>query len=430
MKMSSNLEPMPIKSSQRWLILAIVTLSGLLAPMASTIYLPSLVQIEDDLEASRQHVDLSVSAYLVTVGIAPLFWGAMSDGSGRRWVALVSQLILVLASLGCALAPSLEVLIVMRVLKAVGASACSVSGIGTITDVYLPHEKGRAMGIFFIGPMFGPSLGPLIGGIINQYGHWRDVFWFLMAASSVLLVATFFFLPETLARQPNSLRFYSSSKWPGFRTEGSLGNPLQTLALFRYPRVLAMLLYAGIIYGSYYNISLSHSRVMQQQYHLSSLSTGLSYLSIGTGNILGSYLGGLLGDVAYNSPRTSQSPESRLHACWPGAILIMVGLALNGFFIAFQYPLPLTLFAQFMVGLGMANVFTVSSTYLTDLLPTKASSVTACTNFMRNLVSGAVTSFSTTLIQAIGPFYLFLAFSAAQLIGIALLALLTLKKSK
>ncbi|KAJ9087335.1 hypothetical protein DSO57_1034371 [Entomophthora muscae] len=196
MKMYSNLEPMPIKNSQRWLILAIVTLSGLLAPMASTIYLLSLVQIEDDLEASHQHLDLSVLAYLVTVGIALLFWGAMFDRSGRQWVALVLQLILVLASLGCALALSLEVLIVMRVLKAVGALACSVSGIGTITDIYLPHKKGRAMGIFFIGPMFGPSLGPLIGGIINQYGHWRDVFWFLMAASSMLLVANFSSFPR------------------------------------------------------------------------------------------------------------------------------------------------------------------------------------------------------------------------------------------
>ncbi|KAJ9087334.1 hypothetical protein DSO57_1034370 [Entomophthora muscae] len=84
---------------------------------------------------------------------------------------------------------------------------------------------------------------------------------------------------------------------------------------------------------------------MQQQYHLFLLSTSLSYLSIGTRNILGSYFGGLLGDVAYNLPRTSQLPELRLHACCLGTILIMVGLALNSFFIVFQYPLPLTLFA-------------------------------------------------------------------------------------
>ncbi|KAI0233475.1 Dityrosine transporter 1 [Massospora cicadina] len=401
------------KPYRRGLILGLVTLSGLLAPMASTIYLPSLLRIENDLNASRQDVDLSVSA-----GGRPPLLGAMADSSGRRWVAIVSQLILVLSSLGCGLSPTLEVLIVMRVLKAVGASACSVSGIGTISDIYSPHEKGRAMGVFFIGPMFGPSLGPLVGGIINQYGHWRDVFWFLAIASAVLLIATIVFLPETLPAR----------RWPGFRAKGSVANPLQTLALFRFPRVLAMLLYAGIIYGSYYNISVSHSRIMHEQYHLSSLLTGLSYLAIGSGNVMGSYLGGSLGDWAYNSPRTANGPESRLHACWSGAALIMVGLFLNGLFIQLHYHLSLTLTAQFLVGLGMANVFTVTSTYLTDLLPTKASSVTACTNFMRNVVSGAVTSFSTPLMQLIGPLYLFLIFSLAQLVGVALLLTLTLTK--
>lgn len=412
----------PLSSTRRSIILMIVTLSGLLSPMASTIYLPSMIHIEKDFDATKAELDLSVSLYLLTVGISPLFWGTLSDRAGRRWIAILSQTIMLLASIGCALSESINTLIIMRVLKAVGASACSVTGIGTISDIYSPVEKGAAMGIFFIGPMFGPSLGPLIGGIINEYGDWRSVFWFLTIACVVLITATFFFVPETLkkpSKKTTCKRFQLSS----------LGNPLSSLSLFQYPKVLAMLLYAGLIYGSYYNISLSQTRIMHNLYKLSSLKTGLTYLSIGAGNILGSYFGGRFSDYIYfranrNSNFPSR-PEARLHSCWPGAILIMIGLGLNGFFVEYRYALSFTLFSQFLVGLGMANVFTVTSTYLTDLFPSKAASVTACTNFMRNFVSSIVTSFSTNLMAAIGPFYLFLTFASLQIVGLIILFLMT-----
>ncbi|KAI9294498.1 MFS general substrate transporter, partial [Neoconidiobolus thromboides FSU 785] len=418
--------------------LFLITISGMIAPLASTIYLPSVNLINLDLNTNDSMVDLSVSLFLFTIAVFPLMWGNLSDQVGRRTPSIISQVILILASLACGLSNSIEALIAFRVLLGIGSSAYAVIGVGIIIDLFSKEEKGFAMGIFFIGATFGPSLGPLLGGIINEYFRdWRYNFYFLFVLSIILFILNFIFIKETLSPEKRKeiqiIKIENScfNLFNRFYVKYNLNlNPLKCFYLFFNLRVLILMLYSGLIYGSYYNISLSQTRIMDEQYKLKSIEIGLSYLPSGIGNMLGSYTGGILSDylikrASIKNGNDNINYEYRLNGAWFGVALVMLGLFLTGYHIESDHSLYLVLLAQFIIGFGMANVFIIINTYLTDIVSDKPSSITACTNFMRFGLSGIITSFSSKLLQNLGPFYLFLIFSLLQIFGFVVLAYFT-----
>lgn len=91
-------------------------------------------------------------------------------------------------------------LIVFRILSGAAAASVQAVGAGTAADVWEPKERGRAMGLFYIGPLCGPGLAPVIGGALTQGFGWRSTLWFLAIFGGVILILIFFLLPETVAR--------------------------------------------------------------------------------------------------------------------------------------------------------------------------------------------------------------------------------------
>lgn len=71
-------------------------------------------------------------------------------------------------------------LIVMRMLSGGSAASVQAVGAGTIADIWEPKERGRAMGIFYLGPLCGPLFAPIIGGALAQRWNWRATLWFLV----------------------------------------------------------------------------------------------------------------------------------------------------------------------------------------------------------------------------------------------------------
>lgn len=94
----------------------------------------------------------------------------------------------------------MPVLIGMRILQAVGSSAVTSSGAGSLADMYEVRERGRKLGLFYGMPMLGPTLGPLIGGALgNAYG-WRSALYFLAVFAGLMTIA-FLFFPDTWRRE-------------------------------------------------------------------------------------------------------------------------------------------------------------------------------------------------------------------------------------
>ncbi|KAF7905171.1 uncharacterized protein EAF01_005692 [Botrytis porri] len=124
--------------------------------------------------ASKTLTNLAVAMYLLAMSIFPLWWSAFSEIFGRRTMYLMYFAFFTLWSAIAAISTSMAMLIVMIVLGGGAATSVLAMGAGTIADIWESKERGRVMGIFFLGPMLGPLLALIIGGAVAEKWGWRS----------------------------------------------------------------------------------------------------------------------------------------------------------------------------------------------------------------------------------------------------------------
>lgn len=130
------------------------------------------------------------------MSIFPLWWSSFSETLGRRTIYLVSFTLFLLFNILSAISSNIAMLIVMRILGGGAAASVQAVGAGTIADIWESRERGRAMGIFYLGPLCGPLFAPIIGGVLAERFGWRSTQWFLAIYGALMLVFLFFALPE------------------------------------------------------------------------------------------------------------------------------------------------------------------------------------------------------------------------------------------
>lgn len=180
--------------------LELIILLGLLAaigPLSIDTYLPSIPTIADVLGTSTAVVQQSVSAYFLGLAAGQIVCGPFSDRFGRRPILFFGLVLYLIATLACAYAPSIGVLIIGRAVQGLGASATPAAGRAVIRDIWSGDRAARAMSFVMMVMSFAPVIAPLLGGQIFTHFGWQAIFW-LMAAFGVLLLALVQFrLPET-----------------------------------------------------------------------------------------------------------------------------------------------------------------------------------------------------------------------------------------
>ena len=137
-------------------------------PMGTSIILPAVEDVARLLHTSETMVNVLVGIFLLSLGVFPMWWSNFSERHGRRPVYIVSFSWFLAFSVGSAVAPSISALIVLRMLAGAGALAVQACGAATVADLYVPEERGAALGIFYLGPLLGPFLLPIIGGAVAQ----------------------------------------------------------------------------------------------------------------------------------------------------------------------------------------------------------------------------------------------------------------------
>ncbi|KAJ9077183.1 Dityrosine transporter 1 [Entomophthora muscae] len=416
------------------LILLLVAVAGILAPISSAIYFPALPDIQDNLRTTEPLVFLSASGFMLGMGLAPLAWGTISDAYGRRGVFLWTTALFVLSSIGCGISKTIELLISMRTLQGISSSAAMVTGVSVIIEIFPATKRGSAIGMFLIGPLIGPIAGPILGGFLNQYFGWQYIFWFLGGLGAVVLLCLLIYLPETLPdvqRKPYPFRINLFP--PTICRTGPILNPLLPLVYMKQAKVCLIVTYACLTFSAYHFVASIQVIVMKKVYNLSSFHVGLSYLPLGIGNIVGSTLGGYYSDAImryYTAYKPTQlCPEVRLYAIVFGIVAFLFGLVMAGFSLAHTLPLAVTLFAQFLIGFGMTNIFTGISTYLIDLFPCQSSSIMACSACLRTVSAAVVSGLGPTLINHLGYKSSYCIMAVFQLPGIIGLGFLVFSSS-
>ena len=152
--------------------LALALLLGL-QPVTTDLYLPALPRLAIDLHAPMAAVQLTMSALLLSFGLAQLLMGPLADRFGRRPVLLGGLGLYAVASVLAAVAPVIEALIAARALQGVGMAASVVCARAMVRDLYEPHEGAQVMSKAMSGLGLLAIASPTLGGLLTQLGGWR-----------------------------------------------------------------------------------------------------------------------------------------------------------------------------------------------------------------------------------------------------------------
>ena len=163
----------------------------------------ALPSIAGDLDADIAGLQWTVSAYTVVMASLLMFSGSMADRLGRKRIFVTGLTVFSAASLLCSLAPSVELLVVSRVLQGVGASMLNPVAMSIITNTFTePRERAQAVGIW--GAVFGiaMALGPIVGGGLVATAGWPWIFLINVPLGLAAIVLTLRFVPESRAPRP------------------------------------------------------------------------------------------------------------------------------------------------------------------------------------------------------------------------------------
>src|SRR5688572_33438998 len=204
-----------------------------MGPLAIDTYLPALPRIARELHTSDALVQVSLSVYFIGIALGQAFYGPLSDRMGRKPALYLGLVMFILASVGCALATSVQMLIAFRFLQALGGCAPLVVPRAIVRDHFDQRGSVRMLSILILIMGVAPILAPLIGGQLLVMFGWRSAFWALAAYSAVWFVLAFLFLDESLPtarrrREPLSaiLRIYGrlllDRRYMGYVASGGL----------------------------------------------------------------------------------------------------------------------------------------------------------------------------------------------------------------
>ncbi|HHU7503915.1 TPA: multidrug efflux MFS transporter Bcr [Escherichia coli] len=203
---------------------AIVFILGLLAmlmPLSIDMYLPALPVISAQFGVPAGSTQMTLSTYILGFALGQLIYGPMADSFGRKPVVLGGTLVFAAAAVACALAQTIDQLIVMR-------------------DIYPKEEFSRMMSFVMLVTTIAPLMAPIVGGWVLVWLSWHYIFWILAVAAILASAMIFFLIKETLPperRQP-------------FHIRTTIGN---FAALFRHKRVLSYMLASGFSFAGMFS---------------------------------------------------------------------------------------------------------------------------------------------------------------------------------
>ncbi|WP_394434319.1 MFS transporter [Streptomyces sp. SGAir0957] len=185
---------------RRMLVLAICCMSLLIVSLDNTVLNVALPSMAKDFDATLSGMQWTIDAYTLVLAALLMLAGSTADRIGRRKVFMTGLIVFTAASVACSLAPNLELLVVFRMVQAVGGSMLNPVAMSIITNTFTdPRERARAIGVW--GGVVGISMaaGPLVGGLLVDSVGWRSIFWINLPVGLAALLLTFRYVPESRA---------------------------------------------------------------------------------------------------------------------------------------------------------------------------------------------------------------------------------------
>jgi DHA1 family bicyclomycin/chloramphenicol resistance-like MFS transporter len=179
-------------------VIATVIFLTAIAPLATDMYVPAFPGVAADLSATATQVQLPLTTFFVGMALGQLVGGPVSDQYGRRRLLVVSAVLMSVASIGCALTPSIGVMMAARFVQGFSGGWAMVIGRAVIVDLARGAQLVRVLNVISGVGGIAPIVGPLLGAVILQRSHWRMSFWAVAVLGVVMVLAVLVTAPESL----------------------------------------------------------------------------------------------------------------------------------------------------------------------------------------------------------------------------------------
>ncbi|KAM5348335.1 hypothetical protein ACJ41O_008159 [Fusarium nematophilum] len=416
--------PLNFARSRKWFITGLLSAITFMTPFASSILAPAISYVaetyhEDDLTQAA----MPVSIFLLGYAVGPLFLSPLSEIYGRHIIITVANAFFCAWLIGCALAPSLSTLVFFRFMCGLGGSASQTIGGAIIADLFPISERGRAMTIWMLGPMFGPSCAPVIGGFVAETIGWRWVNWITFIPATLAVVGMAILSCETnhqvlIRRKTQRLRrelnrpelrsCYVDPSAPALTRRQILLNGLTRplRLLFRSTIVFGVSLYIAFAYGCLYLLFNTIPMVFQGSYGWSVGITGIVYLTLLIGYMVGLFAFSAMSDKTVVRMTKANGgvyePEMRLPDCIYFAFLLPITFFWYGWAAdrAVHWIVPVIGLVPF--GLGIVGIWLPIQAYLIDAYAQYAASALAAFSVMRSVVAAFLPLAGPQMFRSLG----------------------------
>ena len=187
----------PCVAASRPFILAATILASAMGFIDGSVVTIALPAIERDLSAPFETIQWVVNGYTLTLGSILLIGGAAGDRYGRRGIFLIGIVIFTVASIACALAPGIPMLIGARLVQGIGAALMISQSLAIITASFPKTVRGQAIGVWAAASAITTALGPPLGGLLIDALSWRAAFWINLPIACAVIWLTLTHVPES-----------------------------------------------------------------------------------------------------------------------------------------------------------------------------------------------------------------------------------------
>ncbi|KAJ6486473.1 major facilitator superfamily domain-containing protein [Mycena vitilis] len=399
-------------SKKKWTSAAIVSLYTFVSPLSSSIMAPGLPDIAAKYDITNETLlAMTLSIFLVSFGIAPLFLAPLSEMYGR-YVLNLGNLITIAFSLGCAFAPTSGALLAFRFLSGASGSAPIACGGGVVSDLFSERDRAAAMAIYSLGPLIGPVVGPIMGGFVTEKVGIKYVFIIVAAVGGLASALGIPLLRETYAPL---IRLRKAKKAGGDPEKVAASHPvlvkehssnlhylwinLSRPAVLLFGSIICFLLslYMAFMYGIYYLMFTTFSTLFSETYGFNTGTGGLAYIGLGVGFMLATGFSAQSANQVYlhlaKKNGGKGEPEMRIPALIFGSLFVPIGLFWYGWSAQarIHWIMPI-------IGSGMMSTLYL---YLVDAFTYAASALSAASVF-RSLLGFAFPLFGQQMFAALG----------------------------
>ncbi|CAN9084950.1 unnamed protein product [Alternaria alternata] len=410
--------PLNWKASRKWGMVALISGITFLTPLASSQFAPGVPEVMRDFNSTSDLLEgFMVSVYVLGFAFGPLIIAPLSEMYGRLPLYHSCNLLFIVFTIAAAVATNMAQFVVFRFFMGCFGGAPMVLGGGTIADLIPREQRGTAMAVWMMGPTIGPCVGPIIGGFLTVAKGWRWNFWFVAIVGGAFFITSLILMRETsgiiiLQRKVKRLKAETGNSKLRSKLDGGL-TPSQLFKfsiirpakmLFRSTICFAISLYIAITYAYLYILFTTFTAVFKGQYGWRGGITGLSFLGLGIGSLIGQFTYIHYGNkvVHKHMARGDFRPEHRLYMMCIGGFFIPCGLFIYGWSVQYQTHFMVPIVATGIIGFGLLMTFMPATTYLVDVFTIHAASAMAASTVLRSLAAAFIPLSSQTMYAQMG----------------------------